>query len=77
MFKKLSTILLLSIIIFIQFNTNTAYCKENKKSTQKLYNYNNRGQKQGYTQITYNNNKITRIEIRDNGGRRLSVSKGK
>ena len=81
--KKLFTILLLGFIIFINFNENSAWCasskskNKNKKETQKLYNYNSRGQRQGYTQVTYINNKITRIETRDNGGRRLSVGRGR
>lgn len=68
--KKLIAILFIFITIFGQ---EYALCSE--KTTQKLYNYNNKGQRCGYTQITYSNNKITRIETRDNGGRRLKVSK--
>jgi len=76
--KKPSTILLLSVIIFIHFDSNVAWCKvKYNQRTQKLYNYNPRGQQQGYTQIVYTNNKISRIETRDNGGRRLSVSKAR
>ena len=77
--KKLLTLTILGLIIFIHFDSNSALCAQSKnnKQTQKLYNYNSRGQKQGYTQVTYTNNKITRIETRDNGGKRLSVSRGR
>ena len=79
--KKLLIITFSILTIYTTTGEECTLASQNTKNynngnyVQKLYNYKSTGQQSGYSAVYYHNGRITKIETRDNGGKRLGVSK--